>query len=196
VIAELLARLIERRFGGYRHLLEPIDTSLPATLSTPRRVAVIGAGLAGIGAAIRLAERGFSVVLLERNHYLGGKVGAWKINLPDGREVGVQHGFHAFFRHYYNLNRFFDQVGVARNLRTMEDYLILTVDGRNYSFKDIATTPILNLLSLARHTRPRTRRALSPHADRQLHSDQQVAARRRAARCRQRQRARGHAPRR
>ncbi|MFO7561737.1 MAG: FAD-dependent oxidoreductase [Enhygromyxa sp.] len=151
MIARLLGKLIERRFGGYRHLLEPVDHGRPATLTSPRRVAVVGAGLAGIGAAIKLAERGFSVVLLERNDYLGGKVGAWKINMPDGREIGVEHGFHAFFRNYYNLNRFFDQVGVSRNLRTMEDYLILAVDGRRYSFKDIETTPILNLLSLARH---------------------------------------------
>lgn len=150
-LARGIAKLIERRFGGYRHLLEPIDESLPRTLATPRRVAVIGAGLAGIGAASKLAERGFSVVLIERNHYLGGKVGAWKTILPDGRQIGVEHGFHAFFRNYYNLIRFFNQVGVAANLRTMDDYLILALDGRSYSFSQIATTPILNLLSLARH---------------------------------------------
>ncbi|HVI02050.1 MAG TPA: FAD-dependent oxidoreductase [Enhygromyxa sp.] len=147
----LLARLIERRFGGYRHLLAPVDDNLPERLAGERRVAVIGAGLAGLGAACKLAERGFSVVLLERNHYLGGKVGAWKTTMPDGREIGVEHGFHAFFRHYYNLNEFFEQVGVARHYATMDDYLILGLDGRSYSFKAIDTTPILNLLSLARH---------------------------------------------
>lgn len=147
----LIARLIERRFGGYRHLLAPVDRSLPETLTSPRRVAVIGAGIAGMGAASRLAERGFSVVLLERNDYLGGKLGAWKTTLPDGRELGMEHGFHAFFRHYYNLNAFFEQVGVARHYRTVDDYLILGVDGRTYSFKDVETTPILNLISLARH---------------------------------------------
>lgn len=150
-IARLLGTLIERRFGGYRHLLAPVDASRPARLSTPRRVAVIGAGIAGIGAASKLAERGFSVVLLERNDYLGGKLGAWTTTMPDGREIGMEHGFHAFFRHYYNLNRFFEQLGITDNYRTVEDYLILTADGRSYSFKDVATTPILNLLSLARH---------------------------------------------
>lgn len=147
----LFARLIERRFGGYRHLLEPIDERLPLALTTPRKVAVIGAGLAGMAAAIKLAERGFEVVLLERNTYLGGKLGAWKTTMPDGREIGMDHGFHAFFHQYYNLNAFFTQLGLDRNYRNIGDYMILTHDGRSYSFKDIATTPILNLLSLARH---------------------------------------------
>jgi isorenieratene synthase len=147
----LISRLIEQRFGGYRHLLAPVDHTLPERLESPRRVAVIGAGLAGLGAACKLAERGFSVVLLERNHYLGGKLGAWKTTMPDGREIGMEHGFHAFFRHYFNLNDFLHELGVARHHRTVEDYLILTLDGRSYSFKDIETTPILNLISLARH---------------------------------------------
>jgi isorenieratene synthase len=147
----LIARLIEQRFGGYRHLLAPVDHTLPERLDSRRRVAVIGAGLAGIGAACKLAERGFSVVLLERNDYLGGKVGAWKTTMPDGREIGMEHGFHAFFRHYFNLHEFLRELGVTAHYRTVDDYLILTLDGRSYSFKDIATTPILNLLSLARH---------------------------------------------
>ena len=147
----VISRLIERRFGGYRQQLAPVDERLPVALQAPRRVAVIGAGLAGMGAATKLAERGFTVTLLERNEYLGGKVGAWKTTMPDGREIGMGHGFHAFFHHYYNLNEFFAQVGVDRHYRNIGDYLILTVDGRSYSFKDVATTPIVNLLSLARH---------------------------------------------
>lgn len=147
----LIAQLIERRFGGYRHLLAPVDTRLPEQLASPRRVAVVGAGLAGLGAACKLAERGFSVVLFERNEYLGGKVGAWRTTMADGREIGMEHGYHAFFGHYYNLHNFLQQLGVDRHLRTIEDYLILTLDGRSYSFKEVATTPILNLLSLARH---------------------------------------------
>jgi len=147
----LIARWIERRLGGYRQQLRPVDQSLPEALGAPRRVAVIGAGLAGMGAATKLAERGFSVVLLERNDYLGGKLGAWKTTMPDGREIGMNHGFHAFFHQYYNLNELFSQLGIDRSFRNIGDYRILAADGRSYSFKDIATTPVLNLLSLARH---------------------------------------------
>jgi lycopene cyclase domain-containing protein len=128
----LIARLIERKFGGYRHQLEPIDEQLPLALTTARRVAVIGAGLAGIGAASKLAARGFEVVLLERNAYVGGKLGAWKTTMPDGREIGMDHGFHAFFHQYYNLNEFFRQLGVDRNYVNIGDYMIVTHDGPNY----------------------------------------------------------------
>ncbi|KIG12007.1 Phytoene desaturase [Enhygromyxa salina] len=147
----LIARLIERRFGGYRQLLHPIDEQLPLALTTPRKVAVIGAGLAGIGAATKLAERGFAVTLLERNDYIGGKLGAWKTTMPDGREIGMDHGFHAFFHQYYNLNAFFKKLGLDRSYRNIGDYMILAEDGQSYSFKAISTTPLLNLLSLARH---------------------------------------------
>jgi isorenieratene synthase len=147
----LVARWIERKFGGYRHLLAPLDEQPPVAVPTPRTVAIVGAGLAGLTAASRLAQRGFAVTLLERNAYIGGKLGAWKTTLPDGREIGMSHGFHAFFRHYYNLNQWLGELGIDRRLRSIGDYLILTVDGHKYSFKDVATTPILNLLSLAQH---------------------------------------------
>lgn len=144
-----VARWIERKFGGYRHLAFPLDEQSPEALTTPRSVAVVGAGLAGLAAASRLAQRGFAVTLLERNEYIGGKLGSWKTTMPDAREIGMSHGFHAFFRHYYNLNQWFAELGIDQRYRDIGDYLILTVDGRQYSFKDVATTPILNLLSLA-----------------------------------------------
>jgi len=40
------------------------------------RVVVIGGGIAGLTAALRLAERGFEVHVLEQRVYLGGKLGA------------------------------------------------------------------------------------------------------------------------
>ena len=159
----LLARWIERRFGGYRHRYHPPgaggeapepdadDDDRPHAVAAPRRVCVVGAGLAGMAAATKLAERGFNVVLLERNPYLGGKLGAWPTDMADGRRIGMHHGFHAFFGQYYNFNAFLSQLGIDRSLKSIGDYVILTQDGRRFSFKDVATTPMVNLLSLARH---------------------------------------------
>ena len=48
-----------------------------------------------------LAERGVAVTLLEAAPTLGGRLGAWPHTLPDGTAQVVEHGFHAFFRHYY-----------------------------------------------------------------------------------------------
>lgn len=41
---------------------------------TKKKIIVIGGGLGGISAAIRLAQNGFEVNLYEKNHHIGGKV--------------------------------------------------------------------------------------------------------------------------
>ncbi len=146
----LLAKLIEWKLGGYRQQLNRVDRSLPEKVSGERRVAVIGGGLAGLSAAALLAERGFQVTLLEKNAYLGGKLGAWRERLTDGFEADVEHGFHAFFRHYYNLNELLSRVGVRRKLVPVPRYLILTRDGKELSFDGRDSVPVLNLLALAR----------------------------------------------
>src|SRR6188474_1673260 len=46
--------------------------------SQPIRVAVVGAGIAGLTAALRLAKRGFEVQVFEERLYLGGKLGAYR----------------------------------------------------------------------------------------------------------------------
>ena len=63
---------------------------------------VIGAGIAGVTAALLLAERGMPVTLLEREPRLGGRLAAWPRVLPDGSRQMMEHGFHGFFRQYYN----------------------------------------------------------------------------------------------
>lgn len=142
--------MIEKRLGGYRQQATTVDDALPRTLpERGTRVAVIGGGLAGIGAASALGERGIAVTLFERNHYLGGKIGAWKAAIGDGQQT-LDHGFHAFFRQYYNLNRFLDRLGLRRSFREIEDYLILDEAGRSLRFGDVETVPALNIVDLAR----------------------------------------------
>lgn len=138
-----LARLIERRLGGYRHVVEQPDEALPGRLAAPRTVAVVGAGLAGLTAAELLSRRGFQVTVIDRNPYLGGKLASWK---EDG--VEIEHGFHAFFRHYFNLLHWLGELGVAPTLRAIDDYLLLGRDGRAFSFRGVQTVPALNLLAL------------------------------------------------
>src|SRR5690242_16230984 len=64
---------------------------------------VLGGGLGGVSAALVLAEHGIAVTLIEREGYLGGRVGAWTERLNDGEVFEMERGFHAFFRQYYNL---------------------------------------------------------------------------------------------
>ena len=146
------ARGIERALGGYRHRFYEPDLRRPVEVGGPsRRVAVVGAGLAGMGAAARLAQRGVAVTLFERECHLGGKVGAWTDRASDGSEVQVEHGFHAFFRHYYNLSAFMRELGLHRSLRSIGEYMVVDRNGDRTSFDGVDTTPVLNLISLARH---------------------------------------------
>lgn len=145
----LLAWIVRRRLGGYRLAHNAPDPQAPENTERSHRVAVIGAGIAGLTAAATLAERGISVTLIERNTYLGGKIGAWPVVFPDGGTATVEHGFHAFFRHYYNLNRFMDRLGLKRDFDAIREYAILRPDGTTLSFGGVETTPALNIIALA-----------------------------------------------
>ena len=143
-----LKSYIKRRLHGYREVVNDVDITRPKQLAGHKPVAVIGAGLAGIAATSLLAERGFAVTLFDRNPYLGGKTAGWQVTFADGTTTPVDHGFHAFFRHYYNLQAFLEKIGARRYLSRIDDYLVLGADGRRFGFKDVATTPVLNIISL------------------------------------------------
>src|SRR5262245_54705249 len=49
-------------------------------MSTPLPIVVLGAGPAGLGAAYRLARRGFAVTVLERAPTVGGNAGSFEID--------------------------------------------------------------------------------------------------------------------
>lgn len=144
-----LGRMIRRRLGGYRQRVNAVDPALPTRVAEPRRALVIGSGLAGLGSAALLAERGFDVTVIDRNDHIGGKIGAWR-EQHAGTPLEVEHGFHAYFRHYYNLNRFLLKTGVRAHMKRIDDYLIVDVRGRRYRFADVETSPLLNLISLAK----------------------------------------------
>ncbi|PRC43840.1 isorenieratene synthase, partial [Mycobacterium sp. ITM-2017-0098] len=77
-----------------RRVRHPASSGFPsaAELPTTPRVAVIGAGIAGLAAATALAERGVAVELFERESHLGGRVGGWDEVLPDGTPVAMNRG--------------------------------------------------------------------------------------------------------
>ncbi|WFP15554.1 FAD-dependent oxidoreductase [Citricoccus muralis] len=108
-----------------------------------RSVAVIGGGIAGLTAAVALAERGVSVHLLEAQAQLGGRVRSWP--LEDGRNMS--RGFHAFFRQYYNLRALLRRVDPAlHQLVPVADYPLRTACGVTDSFAAIPRTPPFNLV--------------------------------------------------
>ncbi len=67
-------------------------TAPPAPGSAARSVVIIGGGLAGIAAAVRLAEAGWRVTLLEARRTLGGRV--FSFDDPAGNESALDNGQH------------------------------------------------------------------------------------------------------
>ncbi len=112
---------------------------------------VVGGGLAGIAAACALAERGVPVTIVERESSLGGRLRTWPVRLPDGSELRMERGFHAFFRQYYNLRELLRRVDPdLRRLVRLHDYPVLAPDGARQSFEDLPTRPPWNIVSLVR----------------------------------------------
>lgn len=144
-----LARaLIRWKLGPYRVVVNPPDLSKPEKLTAPKKVAVLGGGLAGIAATNTLAQRGYQVTVFESKPYLGGKLGSWQEELAPGVKEWVSHGFHAFFRHYYNFNAFMDALGCRKHWKRISDYRVLRQNGGEVSFGELESTPVLNLLAL------------------------------------------------
>ena len=113
-------------------------------------VVVVGAGIAGLAAATGLAERGVSVDVLEREAYLGGRVGGWTEQLADGTPVAMNRGFHAFFRQYYNLRNLLRRIDPALGmLAPVLDYPLIDAHGRRDTFRGLPQTPPLNALAFA-----------------------------------------------
>ncbi|HEY1840092.1 MAG TPA: FAD-dependent oxidoreductase [Mycobacterium sp.] len=116
--------------------------------SQPRAV-VVGAGIAGLAAATGLAERGVSVDVIERENYLGGRVGAWT-EQSDGVELAMNRGFHAFFRQYYNLRALLSRVDATLSMLTpVDDYPLVDGAGRRDTFRGLPRNPPWNALAFA-----------------------------------------------
>jgi isorenieratene synthase len=117
------------------------------------RVVVVGAGIAGLAAATGLAERGVAVDVVERQSYLGGRVGGWSDALGDGTPVTMNRGFHAFFRQYYNLRKMLRRIDPNLSMLTpVDDYPLIDATGHQDTFRGLPRTPPLNALSFALHS--------------------------------------------
>ncbi|WP_282958975.1 FAD-dependent oxidoreductase [Phycicoccus avicenniae] len=123
----------------------------PAPVGSPvapgeRHVAVVGGGIAGLTAALALAERGVRVTVLEREGRLGGRVRSWPVDLADGSSSHMSRGFHAFFRQYYNLRTVLRRTDpTLERLRPLEDYPLVRAGGGRDSFAGVPRTPPWNL---------------------------------------------------
>src|SRR5882672_4575167 len=80
-------------------------------------VSVVGGGLSGMAAALRLLERGYDVNLYEASERLGGKAGA---NSNHGRYE--EHGHHIFPAWYVNVWQLVDQLRIRDHFIDCHDF--------------------------------------------------------------------------
>ncbi|MGB0561622.1 MAG: 15-cis-phytoene desaturase [Spirulinaceae cyanobacterium] len=115
------------------------------------RVAIAGAGLAGLACAKYLCDAGHTPVVLERRDVLGGLVAAWQDADGDWYETGL----HVFFGAYPNMLQLFKELGIEDRLQWKEHTLIFNQPEQpgTYSRFDVPDipAPINVILSILRN---------------------------------------------
>ena len=108
------------------------------------RVAIVGAGLAGLVTAVDLVDAGCEVNIFESRPFVGGKVGSWVDK--DGNHIEM--GLHVFFGCYYQLFELMGKVGALDNFRIKEHtHTFINKGGRTgvLDFRFIAGAPFNGL---------------------------------------------------
>ncbi|GIJ75632.1 isorenieratene synthase [Micromonospora phaseoli] len=143
-----LSQLVGRLIGVRRHEVDPGGGGA-SRVPGPVTAVVVGGGIAGMSAAVVLAERGVEVTVLEAAPTLGGRLGAWPETLADGTGQVNEHGFHAFFRQYYNWRNILRRIDPAlRFLRAVPGYPVLSAQWPTEEFGKLPPAPPANLLAL------------------------------------------------
>lgn len=100
--------------------------SIPDGVPGRADVVVIGAGFAGLSAAVRIAAAGRSVVVVEQAPRLGGRATSFT-----DRESGerVDNGQHAIFGCYRETYRFLNEIGAAAQVPLQRRFTLTMADG-------------------------------------------------------------------
>ena len=108
--------------------------------SEPKKVIVIGGGLAGLSTAKHLVDAGHIPIVLEARDLLGGKVAAWKDKDGDVTETGL----HVFFGAYPNAMTLFKELDIEDRLQWKDHAMIFAKPGskiREFSIFDFPAIP-------------------------------------------------------
>lgn len=99
----------------------------------PKRVVIIGGGVAGIAAALPLADAGMQVILLEKRPLLGGRASSFRDHQTGERVDECQH---VTMRCCTNLGNLFDRLGVHDQIRYHDTIHFLDGDGKRSVIKN------------------------------------------------------------
>jgi hydroxysqualene dehydroxylase len=112
---------------------------LAASSNAPRlRIAVIGAGWAGLAAAVAAIKAGHEVTVYEAARQLGGRARGLPVQLPDGSEAVLDNGQHILIGAYTQTLSLMREVGVDPQQVLLRMPLSLRfIDGRGIAFPDL-----------------------------------------------------------
>lgn len=108
--------------------------------NNPKKVIVMGGGLAGLSTAKHLVDAGHIPIVLEARNILGGKVAAWRDTDGDVTETGL----HVFFGAYPNAMTLFKELNIEDRLQWKDHAMIFAKPGskkREFSTFDFPALP-------------------------------------------------------
>ncbi|NRF66880.1 oleate hydratase [Aquincola sp. S2] len=103
-----------------------------------RKVTIVGAGIAGMSAALRLLERGFHVTLLEQDDFMGGMLRA--CTFPDERNGDRhEHSYHMLMNWYLNLWDIIDELDLRDNWSPSFAFYFLSKGEPNHKMLNVGS---------------------------------------------------------
>ena len=134
-------------------VISPRNPSAPRQLARgqEKSVLIIGAGLAGLSAALELAERKYKVTVRDAMPVVGGKLAVRQEKNAAGT-FWVEHGLHMWFENYHVLRNIRDRLGVNGNFRP---YNSVEFKFREYKKEVIKSEPPvypLNLINILKNS--------------------------------------------
>ena len=85
-----------------------------------KKIAIIGAGWAGLAAAVAVSHAGQRAIVFEASRTMGGRARALQGTLPDGSEVTLDNGQHILIGAYTETLALMRQVGVLSLIHISE----------------------------------------------------------------------------
>lgn len=132
-------------------LIQARNPEAPRTIAEQKNVLVVGSGLAGLSAALELAERGYQVTIREGAKIPGGRLHTRKEQTKAGT-FQVEHGLHMWFDNYHTFSDVIKRLGLEKNFRPYNE---VHFEFRTYKPEVLQSAPPiypLNMLNLLRRS--------------------------------------------
>jgi protoporphyrinogen oxidase len=114
-------------------MLDSIDSVIQDLVDMSYRYAILGGGVLGLTAALRLLERGHDVTVYEQENEPGGLAAGFIAHQPsNGSPVWLEKFYHHIFESDRTIIRMIREVGVGDHLEFRRPLTVSLIDGKVY----------------------------------------------------------------